>query len=96
MLKNINLSSLNKEKKTIYFLLATDPLTLILFLIEIEISLVHQYNLYAHYNSNKSSLQTLHFVNFEKWKCRFVCNVANCEISKFRTLAFCNFGALKF
>jgi len=29
----------NKEKKIIYFLLAIDPLTLILFLIEIDISL---------------------------------------------------------
>jgi hypothetical protein len=29
----------NNEKNTIYFLLAIDPLTLILFLIEVEISL---------------------------------------------------------
>jgi len=29
----------NNEKNIIYFLLATDPLTLILFLIELEISL---------------------------------------------------------
>tara|TARA_Y100000996_G_scaffold356390_1_gene297288 strand:- start:266 stop:487 length:222 start_codon:yes stop_codon:yes gene_type:complete len=31
--------SVNSEKKTIYFLLAKDPLTLILFFIEFEISL---------------------------------------------------------
>ena len=30
--------SVNNEKKTIYFLFATEPLTLILFLIEVEIS----------------------------------------------------------
>tara|TARA_Y100001970_G_C14080456_1_gene774409 strand:- start:769 stop:1146 length:378 start_codon:yes stop_codon:yes gene_type:complete len=41
--ENIEISkegiNVNNEKKTIYFLLATEPLTLILFLIEIEISL---------------------------------------------------------
>ena len=36
---NIEGKRVNNEKKTIYFLLAIDPLTLILFLMELEISL---------------------------------------------------------
>tara|TARA_B100000700_G_scaffold328947_1_gene448556 strand:+ start:5595 stop:5816 length:222 start_codon:yes stop_codon:yes gene_type:complete len=41
--------NVNNEKKTIYFLLATDPLTLILFLMEFETSL----NIIKKKNNNK-------------------------------------------
>jgi len=48
--------SVNSEKKTIYFLFATEPLTLILLLIEFEISLniiVKKTNNSAIFKNNK-------------------------------------------